>query len=309
MIYTCTLNPSLDYYMEMTQAIDPNKTNRSQLEYYEAGGKGINVSIVLSNLMIPSRAFGFLGGFTKDFYINLLERHEYLQPSFTYIDGHTRINVKASSSECKLDLNGSGPYITDANMENLKLKVDRLDENDIFVFSGSTLDYLLPAAEELIALCSANGVRVVLDTSPALIERCLKYNPFLICPKEEDLEMIVKGTMDHDKKVIEGAKQCVKLGAQHVVVYRHGKEAIMATEEGVYIAKKRATGESSADTVGSQDAMVAGFVMSSLRTSKSLECFRYANCCKEATIFAKNLEIRDRINEIYNQLEIEEIKL
>ena len=75
MIYTCTINPSLDYYMEFDQPFEAEKTNRSQLEYYEAGGKGINVSIVLNNLMIPSRAFGFLGGFTKDFYISLLQKY------------------------------------------------------------------------------------------------------------------------------------------------------------------------------------------------------------------------------------------
>ncbi|MFR0978893.1 MAG: hypothetical protein ACLSFJ_05435 [Holdemania filiformis] len=55
MIYTCTLNPSLDYYMEFDK-VELGKTNRSSLEYYEAGGKGINVSIVLNNLMIPSGA-------------------------------------------------------------------------------------------------------------------------------------------------------------------------------------------------------------------------------------------------------------
>ena len=93
MIYTCTLNPSLDYYMEFDK-VELGKTNRSSLEYYEAGGKGINVSIVLNNLMIPSRALGFVGGFTKDFFISLLQKYEYIEPVFTFIEGHTRINVK-----------------------------------------------------------------------------------------------------------------------------------------------------------------------------------------------------------------------
>ena len=73
MICTCTMNPSLDYYLEFDENIKNGKLNRSNLEYYEAGGKGINVSIVLNNLGIPTKAFGFIGGFTKDFYISLLE--------------------------------------------------------------------------------------------------------------------------------------------------------------------------------------------------------------------------------------------
>ena len=95
MIYTCTLNPSLDYYMEGQQELEPGKLNRSQLEYYEAGGKGINVSIVLNNLGIPSRAVGFLGGFTKDFYISLLAKYEFILPNFTYTSG-TPVSTSSS---------------------------------------------------------------------------------------------------------------------------------------------------------------------------------------------------------------------
>ena len=79
MIFTCTLNPSLDYYMEFEGPLKAgSRMNRSNLEYYEAGGKGINVSIVLNNLGIPSRALGFIGGFTKDFYISLLAKYDHI---------------------------------------------------------------------------------------------------------------------------------------------------------------------------------------------------------------------------------------
>ncbi len=308
MIYTCTLNPSLDYYMELTEGLSLEKTNRSQLEYYEAGGKGINVSIVLSNLMIPSRAFGFLGGFTKEFYISLLEKYEYLQPSFTYIDGHTRINVKASAQNQKVDLNGAGPYITADNMKSLKIKVDRLDENDIFVFSGNTPEYLQEEAESLIAICASNGTKLVLDTNAMITKECLKHQPYLICPSIYTLGEMVGYPCDTEEKVIEAAKWCVTEGAQHVMVYHQGVESMMATKEGVYRSKALHQDGNIVDTVGTQDAMVAGFVMSSLRTSKSVECFRYANSCKEATIFSKSLKIRDKINAIYDQLEIEKVE-
>ena len=94
MIYTCTLNPSLDYYMSFDK-IEPGRLNRSVEEHYEAGGKGINVSIVLNNLRIPSRALGFVGGFTREYFMEHLRRYTYIEPNFTYIKDHTRINVKA----------------------------------------------------------------------------------------------------------------------------------------------------------------------------------------------------------------------
>ena len=73
--------------------VELGKTNRSSLEYREAGGKGINVSIVLNNLMIPSRALGAVGGFTQGiFFIQPASKYEYIEPVFTFIEGHTRIN-------------------------------------------------------------------------------------------------------------------------------------------------------------------------------------------------------------------------
>ena len=104
--------------MEFDGPYQAARTNRSTLEYYEAGGKGINVSIVLNNLGIPSSAFGFIGGFTKDFYISLLAKYDHIIPNFTYINGHTRINVKCHA-ERHTNMNAAGPYITDGDMKNL----------------------------------------------------------------------------------------------------------------------------------------------------------------------------------------------
>ena len=123
--------------MESDSALTRGTRNRSMLEYYEAGGKGINVSIVLNNLQVPSHACGFLGGFTKDFYITLLEKYSYIQPNFTYTRGHTRINVKYRDNITETELNAAGPYITADDMEHLMNKTNRLDEDDFFVLAGN----------------------------------------------------------------------------------------------------------------------------------------------------------------------------
>lgn len=308
MIYTCTLNPSLDYYMEFNDDLNSSHTNRSTLEYFEAGGKGINVSIVLNNLMIPSRAVGFLGGFTKDFYINLLERYEYIQPSFTYIEGHTRINVKAKAKDQDIDLNAAGPYIIDKSMEQLKIKLDRLDENDILVFSGNSPEYLLAQVEEIIALCSENGVRIVLDTNPAIIRRCLKYNPYLINPSLDELSQIVDRDLNSLEDIIEAGKQCAKEGAKNVMIRLEKEGSLLINVEGVFKANHVGAETIHVNTVGTSDAMVAGFVMSSLRTPKTIECFKFANSCSEATVFSKSLEIRDKVNALYDQVVVEKLE-
>jgi len=63
MIYTITLNPSLDYFVTV-DSLEAGRTNRTNSERMLPGGKGINVSIVLKNLGIANTALGFAAGFT-----------------------------------------------------------------------------------------------------------------------------------------------------------------------------------------------------------------------------------------------------
>ena len=63
MIYTVTFNPSLDYIVSVDD-FQLGRTNRTTKEQILAGGKGINVSTVLSNLGIQNIALGFVAGFT-----------------------------------------------------------------------------------------------------------------------------------------------------------------------------------------------------------------------------------------------------
>lgn len=63
MIYTVTFNPSLDYVVQAEQLV-PGEINRTTSEAVYPGGKGVNVSVILSNLGLESTAFGFTAGFT-----------------------------------------------------------------------------------------------------------------------------------------------------------------------------------------------------------------------------------------------------
>ena len=111
MIYTITTNPSLDYYLSFRGSLKPNENNRSDFELYDAGGKGVNVSIFLNAMSIQSTALGFLGGFTADFYLDQLKKFPKIQPMFTGIKDHTRINVKIMSDQ-ELSLNAKGPHVS-----------------------------------------------------------------------------------------------------------------------------------------------------------------------------------------------------
>ena len=308
MIYTCTLNPSLDYYMEFENDLELGTINRSQIEYYEAGGKGINVSIVLNNLMIPNRAFGFVGGFTQDFFIELLQKYEYVQPSFTYITGHTRINLKLKGNIIETDLNAAGPYITPSAMEALMLKVSKLDEGDVLVFSGNAPVYLLENVNKMIEDCAKKNVKIVLDTNPNIIKNCLQHKPFLIKPSLVELEEILDEKLEINKieDLIEPCKKVLGLGALNVIVQLGEQGSILVCKEGSFHTDI-VQSEKVVNTVGSGDSMVAGFIMNSLRTPDVVDSFRFASCCSIATSFSKGLATREQVNKLYEVLEVKKL--
>ncbi len=126
MIYTCTTNPSLDYYITVPNKLIAGENNRSDMEMYEAGGKGVNVSIVLNIFRIPSVCMGFLGGFTRDFYLTFITNYPNVQPLFTTIADNTRINVKIMDSKYETSINAKGPHITDEEFARFKSRLGNI---------------------------------------------------------------------------------------------------------------------------------------------------------------------------------------
>ena len=65
MIYTLTLNPSVDYVVHLDRFVS-GMTNRTIEEEYTIGGKGINVSCILAELGVQIIAWGCTAGFTGE---------------------------------------------------------------------------------------------------------------------------------------------------------------------------------------------------------------------------------------------------
>ena len=306
MICTCTLNPSLDYYLEFTDKIIDNKTNRSELEYYEAGGKGINISIVLNNLQIPTRAYGFLGGFTKDFYINLLQEYTYIEPNFTNVDGHTRINVKIHDGKYDTDLNATGPYITDADMKKLSDKVDRLSEGDYFCFAGVCPNYLEDDVIEMLKDCVKNGVKVVLDTNANISRKMLPYKPFLVKSTSGELAEFEKKASLSADEVKEVAKKLHAEGAQNVLVLTDENQTLLCCDDGLYECDVLHN-QKTVNTVGTGDSLTAGFLMNYIRSNNAVDSFKFGTCCSSATAYSKGLATREKIDSFYDDTEVRKL--
>ena len=134
MIYTVTFNPSLDYVIQVDD-LTLGEVNRTTSEKIYPGGKGNNVSVILSNLGHKSKALGFKAGFTGEQMETMLEEFGCYTDFIPLEEGMTRINVKVKSNE-ESEINGQGPVITDTAIEALYQKLDKLTAGDVLVLAG-----------------------------------------------------------------------------------------------------------------------------------------------------------------------------
>ena len=93
MIYTVTLNPSIDFIVRIDK-VEIGEVNRMESDDKFAGGKGINVSRIFDTLGVDNTATGFIGGFTGRFVTDGLDA-EGIKTKFVAVDQDTRINVKS----------------------------------------------------------------------------------------------------------------------------------------------------------------------------------------------------------------------
>ena len=231
MIYTVTLNPSLDYIV----TVDDFKlgyTNRTSSELMLPGGKGTNVSIVLKNLGISSTALGFVAGFTGDEIVRELEETGIHTDFVKMKEGISRINLKLSSID-GTEINGQGPDISQDEIEKLMKKLDSLEDGDYLVLAGSIPKSLPDSIYcDIMKRLSAKKLNIVVDATGDLLVNVLEYHPFLIKPNNHELGEIFGRELKTDEEITECAKELQKKGARNVLVSMAGDGAILVSEDG-----------------------------------------------------------------------------
>lgn len=304
MIYTVTLNPSIDYLVEV-ENFQIGSVNRTSLDKKYPGGKGINVSRVLKRIGNDTTVLGFIGGQTGEFVKACLNNEE-VYTNFTEINGDTRINIKLKT-DIETEINSQGPEIPKESYQQLLSLISNLQTHDVLVLSGS-IPTSLPkdAYVTMMKLCSGKGVQVVVDTSGKVLLDVVQYQPFLVKPNHHELAQLYSTEI---KNVLDACKYGIKLveaGAQHVIVSMAGDGAVLCTKEKSYVAnvpKGRVI-----NSVGAGDSMVAGFIGMFEKTESVFTAFRYSVAAGSATAFSSDLCTLELIEELLPQIEISEIK-
>ncbi|MBD7913534.1 1-phosphofructokinase [Clostridium sp. Sa3CUN1] len=300
MIYTITFNPALDYIVKMDN-FNLGYVNRSSEEYVYAGGKGINVSIVLSNLEVESKALGFIAGFTGD-EIERRVREFGCDTDFIKLkEGMSRINVKIKA-DVESEINGGGPDISEEALNSLYEKLENLVEDDILVLAGSIPKSMpIDIYEKIMEKLQNKGVKFIVDTTGESLLKVLKYNPFLIKPNHHELGELFGVKLNNKEEVIEYAKKLKDMGAENVIISMAGDGAVLINSSGEVTTSNVPKGVVK-NSVGAGDSMVAGFIAGYLKYSKVEEGFKLGVATGSASAFSEGLAEKEYVYELLEQI-------
>ncbi len=300
MIYTLTLNPAIDYVADCGE-IAMGAVNRLGSGEIFFGGKGINVSLVLRQLGIPSTATGFIAGFTGE----AIEKgiaEMCVDTDFVRLDsGFSRINIKLRNGfSTETELNGKGPEIPQNKVEELFNKLEKITDGDTVVLAGS-----IPASlsddiyEKILAHLGGKNIRTVVDASGELLLNVLKYKPFLVKPNNIELGNLFNVTIDTAEKSAKYAMKLKEMGAENVLVSMGEIGAVLVDEQGRTHVSKAFSGTVK-NTVGAGDSMVAGFIAGYEKGGYEY-ALRLGTACGGATAFSDGLATKAEIDALMGE--------
>lgn len=300
MIYTCTLNPSVDYIVKLDD-FRLGELNRAAHTAVFPGGKGINVSRVLKRLGVDNTALGFIGGFTGAFIEQELSQ-ENIRFDFVKVPGDTRINIKLKSGK-ETEINGQGPTIAPPFAAELMEKVQSLRQGDILVLAGS-IPTSLPSDfyRTIVQVAKEANVKVVVDTSGPALKQLIEVKPFLIKPNHKELGELFDTVLHSKADAIVYGRRLVELGVENVIVSMAGDGAFFFNKEVTLFAE--APKGVVRNSVGAGDSMVAGF-LAAYTNGKSVEqAFAYSVATGSATAFSEDLCTKDKAEQLLHEVKV-----
>ena len=305
MIYTVTFNPAVDYVV-YTNEMAIGEINRAHDENVFFGGKGINVSLILNELGVRSKALGFVAGFTGVAIESSL-REKGIETDFVHLkNGISRINVKIKSginAYLETELNGKGPEIDDTSLGELYKKLDAVADGDTLVLAGS-IPKSMPADtyQKILERMEGKNIRTIVDARKDLLMNVLKYKPYMVKPNHHELGEIFGVTLRSVNEITEYAQKLKEMGPRNVLVSMAGDGALLLDENGESHICKACRGIVN-NSVGAGDSLMAGFLAGLDEKGDIDHAMKLGIAAGGATAFSHGLAVREEIFELLKTLE------
>lgn len=299
MIMTVTLNPAMDCYLS------PERFEKGAINSYDScrfrpGGKGVNVSLLLTSLGVENTALG-IGAGPSGREIDGLLRREGCKTDFLFLEkGASRVNLKIRTPEGEeTDLNGTGPEIPGEAVEQLGEKLSVLGPGDGLVLAGS-IPSSLPADSYagLLRKTADKELFTVVDAAGEALLAALPCRPFLIKPNLEELGALFDTEISELSGAVEYALALQEKGARNVAVSLGERGALLVCEDGRRLFCRAAGGEA-VSSVGAGDSMVAGFLYGWQLHHTLEEALRWGVSAGSATAFSPGIASGEEVRRLY----------
>lgn len=303
MIYTVTLNPSIDYIIKVPHFKD-GIINHTDTELMRPGGKGINVSSILHSLGYETTALGFIAGHIGNV-INEMVKGKGITTDFVAKgSGESRINVKMRS-DTETEINGMGPHILDEDMHKLYGKLDDIKDGDVLVLSGSVPAHLSKTTyADILQYVGHKDVLCVVDAEGELLTDTLSFHPFLIKPNQHELSAIFHHEIKTKEEAAYYGHQLQKKGARNVLISMGKDGAVLVSEDARDLYMPAPKGKV-INSVGAGDSMVAGFLYGWLESHDYNKALTMGIASGSATAFQEDLANRKEIYDLLHQITVE----
>lgn len=300
MIYTVTLNPSVDVILEVKNLNIGDKNHVSD-EFTLPGGKALNVSRVLSQLKIPTVATGFIGGHQGKFIEEWLDK-ENIMTDFVNIEEESRTNIKLLLDNEETTINSKGPNVSHYEVDELLYYLSRVGEGDTIVMGGS-----VPQMEEkvdediysrMVSIAKANGSQFIADIPAKYLPAVIKEGPILVKPNVEDLMEIFGTKIETIEDMDKYGKKIIEMGAQNAIVSYGKKGSMFFNKDGHSYISEEIHINKVVNSVACRDAMIGGFIGTLVRSSDTIEAYKVAVAAATATAEVLDLPTREEIEKI-----------
>ncbi len=299
MIYTCTLNPSIDYYINLPE-LNKGQINRGNTINYFPGGKGINVSVVLNELNVESTILSLVGGEFGNLLTKKLNQLGINKDLIT-IQGETRQNIKIRGID-ETDINTSGPTITLDEFSILLNKIQELDNDYLVVAGKSILVEGTNSYDEIGKVIDNTNIKLVVDAYGEDLKTLIKYKPFLIKPNLEELEELLNQKITSNASAVSLSKELIdKYNIEYVLLSLGEEGAIITSKTDSFYVQ--APSKKVVNTVGSGDSLLAGFIAEYTISKDIQKSLKLAVAAGSATTFSKGLATFEEIIKIHGELE------
>ncbi len=271
---------------------------------FTAGGKGINVSLILNNLKVKNIALGFTGGFTGEFIKNSLISYG-VSHKLIDIKQTSRLNVKLKESNRESEINQAGPIVSKKEFAKLINQISKMTKKDILICGGSSANGVTNAYEQIAKKCSSKNIDFVMDISSKEMLKILKYRPFLIKPNIHELGDYFQKEISGVTEAIKYGKKLISLGAQNLIISMGAEGSLLVSKNKVYQAKPIRGNVIS--TVGAGDSMVAGFIAAYMKSANLILAYKTAVAAATATSLTKGFANLNSIKQFIGKVEIKEV--